>query len=104
MSSRLSPESPSDETPPPPDAIAEEQRRLDRLRRLTDLTCALLRQARMPRHEALALVAATRREALALFPDKAAVFDLVLAPRFQRIVDERWPPGRGERGPRTTAL
>jgi hypothetical protein len=33
-----------------------------------------------------------RRQALELFPGKADVFDLVLAPRFQRILDERWPP------------
>ncbi len=83
------------EQPPTQDAIAEEQRRLDRLRRLADVTCALLRQARMSRREAEAIVAQTRREALGLFPDKADVFDLVLAPRFQRLLDERWP---GERG------
>lgn len=72
------------------DAIAEEQRRLDRLRRLADVTCALLRQAEMTRREAEALVAQARSEALGLFPDKADVFDLVLAPRFRRILDERW--------------
>ena len=83
----------SDE-PPTQDAIAEEQRRLDRLRRLSDVTCALLSQSRIPRREATALVAQARREALALFPDKAEVFDLVLAPRFQRILHERWPAGR----------
>ena len=30
-----------------------------------------------------------------MFPDKAAVFDLVIAPRFERILDERWPPAQG---------
>ncbi len=84
----------SEETPGP-DAIAEEQRRLDRLRRLVDVTCAVLRQARLSRPEAEGLVAHTRREALGLFPDKAGVFDLVLAPRFRRILDERWPSARG---------
>lgn len=80
--------------PPTEDAIAEEQRRLDRLRRQTDIVSALLRQAGMSRQEAEALVAQTRAEALALFPDKADVFDLVLAPRFRRILEERWPAGR----------
>lgn len=75
---------------PAEDAVAEEQRRLDRLRRLTDVTCALLRQAEMTRREAEALVARARREALGLFPGKADVFDLVLGPRFRRILDERW--------------
>ncbi len=74
-------------------AIAEEQQRLDKLRRTVDVTCALLRQAVLTREEALALVAAARRDALELFPDKGDVFDLVIAPRMERILRERWPPG-----------
>jgi hypothetical protein len=80
---------------PDPEAVAEEQRRLDRLRRLVDVTCALLRQARVDAREAYGLAALAREQALALFPDKADVFDLVIAPRFRRILDERWPP-RGD--------
>jgi hypothetical protein len=72
-------------------ALAEEQRRLDSLRRLVDVTCALLRQAPMAAEEAYELAALARREALSLFPDKAGVFDLVIAPRLGRILDERWP-------------
>jgi hypothetical protein len=71
-----------------PTAIAEEQARADRLRRTVDVACAVLRQARLPRPEAEALVADTRRRALQLFPGKEDVFDLVLAPRFRRILDE----------------
>jgi hypothetical protein len=71
-----------------PAALAEEQARADRLRRTVDVACAVLRQGRLPRAEAEALVADTRRRALALFPGKEDVFDLVLAPRFRRIVEE----------------
>ena len=71
-----------------PVAAAEEQARADRLRRTVDVACAVLRQGRLSRAEAEALVADTRRRALALFPDKGDVFDLVLAPRFRRILDE----------------
>lgn len=78
--------------PPEAEAIAEEQRRLDRLRRVVDVTCSLLRQPRVTHEEAVEMVAVARRQALEMFPDKAPVFDLVLAPRFQRILDERWPP------------
>jgi hypothetical protein len=85
-----------DEPPIDAAAIAEEQRRVDRLRRVVDVTCALLRQPRLTRDEALEVVAVARRQALELFPDKQSVFDLVLAPRFQRILDERWPPGPPE--------
>ena len=71
-----------------PAAAAEEQARADRLRRTVDVACAVLRQGRLSRAEAEALVAETRRRALALFPGKEDVFDLVLAPRFRRIVEE----------------
>ena len=56
------------------------------------MTCSLLRQPRVTHEEAVEMVAVARRQALEMFPDKAPVFDLVLAPRFQRILDERWPP------------
>jgi len=78
---------------PDPAAVAEEQRRLDRLRRTVDVTCALLRQADLTRAEAESLAAAARRAALELFPDKGDVFDLVIVPRMERILRERWPPG-----------
>ncbi len=71
-----------------PAAVAEEQARADRLRRTVDVACAVLRQGQLSRDEAEALVAATRRRALELFPGKEDVFDLVLAPRFQRIIGE----------------
>ena len=77
-----------------PAAVAEEQARADRLRRTVDVACAVLRQGRLSRAEAESLVADTRRRALALFPDKEYVFDLVLAPRFRRILDEFCPRGR----------
>jgi len=71
-----------------PAAVAEEQARADRLRRTVDVACAVLRQGRLSRAEAESLVADTRRRALALFPGKEDVFDLVLAPRFRRIMEE----------------
>ena len=71
-----------------PLALADEAQRADMLRLSVDVACALLRQARLPRDEAEALVAAARRRALELFPGKGYVFDLVLAPRFARILDE----------------
>lgn len=75
-----------------PAEVAEEQRRADRLRRTVDVACAVLRQGRLTRAEAEALVSETRRRALELFPGKEDVFDLVLAPRFRRILDEFCPP------------
>jgi hypothetical protein len=82
--------------PPDPDAtdVAEEQRRADRLRRAVDVACAVLRQGRLPRAEGEAIVALVREQALALFPGRGDVFDLVLAPRFRRILDEFCPRPR----------
>jgi hypothetical protein len=75
-----------------PEALVEEQRRADALRRTVDVACALLRQARLPRAEAESVVAFTRSRALDLFPGKEDVFDLVLAPRFARLLDEFCAP------------
>ena len=71
-----------------PVAVAEEQRRADTLRLAVDVAAALIRQGRLARNEAEALVVETRRHALQLFPGKEHVFDLVLAPRFARLLDE----------------
>jgi len=73
---------------PPADAVAEERQRLRRLRAIVDLTTSLLMQARLSRPQAEELVAAARRRVLELFPDKAATYELILAPRFARLMDE----------------
>jgi hypothetical protein len=81
----------TDDQTPDPTALADERRRVRELRTSVDLTCAVLQQGRLSRAEADELVAAVRRRALELFPDKGHVFDLVLAPRLQRILDEVFP-------------
>ena len=68
-------------------AVDEERRRVRELRASVDLTCAVLRQSPLSREEADELVVAMRRKAVELFPEKGEVFDLVLAPRFRRIID-----------------
>lgn len=69
--------------------ILQEELCMIKLRLLVDLTTYRLRYASLSRQEALALIERTREHILALFPDKAAVFDLVLRPRFLRILNER---------------
>ena len=77
------------------DPEAEERRRLRLLRTVVDLTTNVLAQGRMTRPEAEALVAAARRRALELFPDKASTYDLILAPRFARLLEEFALPPAG---------
>ena len=69
-------------------ALADENQRLRQLRMVVDLTCNVLMQGRLPAEEARALVAAARRRALELFPDKEDAYELILAPRFARLVRE----------------
>ena len=68
------------------DAVREEARRLRELRVLVDLTAALIAQGRPDRVEGERLVAATRKRILELFPDKSDTYDLILAPRFARLL------------------
>jgi hypothetical protein len=69
-------------------AVAAEARQVLQLRMVVDLTSAVLMQGRLSRREAEDLVAATRRRALELFPDKEETYALILAPRFARLLDE----------------
>jgi len=59
-----------------------------RLRLRADLTVYRLRFQPMSREEALTLIERTRSEIVELFPGKGDVFDLVLRPRFLRIITE----------------
>ena len=68
--------------------LAEEHRRARQLRMIVDLTSNVIMQGGIDRREAEALVAATRRRALELFPGKEDTFDLILAPRFARLIGE----------------
>jgi hypothetical protein len=70
------------------EAVADEQRRARRLRMVVDLVTGVIMQGRISRSEAEELVAAARRQALDLFPGKEGTYDLVLAPRFARLMNE----------------
>ena len=68
--------------------IDEESRRARRLRIVVDLTLSLISQAQLSYEEASELAAAARRVALQLFPDKADTYDLIYAPKFDRLMRE----------------
>jgi len=69
--------------------VREEQIRMFRLRLRADLTAYRLGHTPLTREEAFALIERTRAEILELFPEKGEVFDLVLRPRFLRVLNER---------------
>ena len=75
---------------PTKEEIHEENRRIRRLRMLTDITISLILQGNLTCEQASDLVAGVRATALKLFPGKENVFDLVLAPRFRRVMCEKY--------------
>ena len=72
------------------DDIKLENRRIRALRILTDLTLQRLCVERMNGMEAREAVNELRRAAVKMFPGKEHVFDLVIAPRLDRVIEERF--------------
>lgn len=70
--------------------IREEEIRMIRLRVRADLTAYRLGYVPMSRAEGLRLIEQTRQDIVELFPGKEEVFDLVLRPRFLRILNQRY--------------
>ena len=75
---------------PNADALADENRRMKRLRILVNLTTAELMQSDMTLAEARAVVERMRGAALALFPGSEATFELIYGSRFERIIRGRF--------------
>ncbi len=70
--------------------LLEEEKKLKRLRFIVDLTQAVLMQSDLTMREAFDLMGDAKKAALLLFPGKEAVYELVYAPRFRRIIAERF--------------
>ena len=70
--------------------IKQENRKIRALRILTDLTLQRLCLETMTLLEAREAVLELRRAATGLFPGKDGVFDLVIAPRLDRVIRERF--------------
>ena len=71
--------------------IREEGRKARRLQFLVHLVMSVISQSQnMPVEEASAMVAGTKRAALAMFPDKEFAFDLIYKPRLQRLLAEKY--------------
>lgn len=68
--------------------LAEEQRKLNRLRFVVDYTAAMLQSGQLSIFEKLQLTRATRSFVLKLFPDKEETYDLIYKPRFDRLINE----------------
>ncbi|HEX4003169.1 MAG TPA: hypothetical protein VHX36_11010 [Candidatus Acidoferrales bacterium] len=72
---------------PTQEQIDEESRRIRRLRILVRLTLETIAEGDLSAEEAAAMIAATRRVALEMFPGKERAFDLIYRPQFQRLMN-----------------
>jgi hypothetical protein len=70
--------------------IAEEYRRIRRLRFLVDFSLQLIMQVDLSRDEAIGIVEDVKRHACRLFPGKEETFELIYRPRFMRIIDDKY--------------
>ena len=94
---RFNPQSAEDRSPAQthhgqtPEEKAEESRRIHQLQSVLDRVQRVIQSDRnLPVERASALVADARRAALAMFPEKAAAFDMLWWPRLQRTMRERY--------------
>jgi hypothetical protein len=74
-----------------PQELQDEQRKLRRLQIMVNMVMSVIGQdGSLTVDEASAMVADTRRAALAMFPGKELAFDLLYRPRLQRLMRERF--------------
>ncbi len=72
------------------EALRAEEMRIQKLRKIVDLTAVLIWQADLSLSDAQTLIDDARVKALGLFPDKGETFDLIYGSRFRRILVERY--------------
>jgi hypothetical protein len=71
--------------------LIEEEKNMRRLRFVVDLAQAvLMQQPDLTLREAFDIMRDTKKAALNLFPDKEHVYELIYAPRFRKIITERF--------------
>jgi hypothetical protein len=69
----------------------QEARNIRRLQLMMSMVMSVISQDRnLTVEEASELVAGTKRAALAMFPDKEFVYDILYKPRLQRLMNERF--------------
>ncbi|HUJ68233.1 MAG TPA: hypothetical protein VLW86_01855 [Syntrophorhabdales bacterium] len=72
------------------DDIREENRKIRRLRYMVDFTLEYIRTQRLTHDQAILVVEGVKRFTLSLFPGKEETFDLIYAPKFKRLLNEKF--------------
>jgi hypothetical protein len=71
-------------------AISEENKKVRRLRFVVDFALQYIRTQEITHDQAIAVVEGVKEHALRLFPDKEEAFDIIYAPRFKRVLNEKF--------------
>ncbi len=71
-------------------AITEENKKIRRLRFIVDFALQYIRTQQISHDDAIAIVEGVKRHALKLFPDKEEAFNIIYAPRFKRVLNEKF--------------
>jgi hypothetical protein len=71
-------------------AILEENKKVRRLRFVVDFALQYIRTQEITHDQAMAVVEGVKKHALRLFPGKDEAFDIIYAPRFKRVLNEKF--------------
>ncbi len=72
------------------DDLREENKKVRRLRFMVDFSLEYIRTQELSHDQAILVVEGVKRFALGLFPGKDETFDIVYAPRFKRLLNEKY--------------
>jgi len=72
------------------DEALEEEKKLRRLRFLVDFTLNFIRTHDITHDHAISIVEGVKKHTLKLFPGKEEAFDIIYAPRFKRVLNEKF--------------
>ena len=71
-------------------AASEENKKVRRLRIIVDFALQYIRTQNITHYQAIRVVEGVKKHALLLFPDKEETFDIIYAPRFKRVLNEKY--------------
>jgi hypothetical protein len=72
------------------DLVQEEEKKLRRLRFIVDFAIEYIRSQQLNHEEAIRVVEGVRKHTLKLFPGKEDAFDIIYAPKFKRVLNEKF--------------
>ena len=72
------------------DEQRDEEKKLRRLRFIVDFALEFIRTQDINHESAITIVEGVRKHTLKLFPGKEEAFDIIYAPRFKRVLNEKF--------------